>query len=191
MVYPVTPTRNTQAGSLLLVNDTPMFISYDINYKIYVTKLNASGEFVWSYNNIELSSTTATLGSPKGRFNSGFVGSDRIAAVWSENRSAFSQAFIQGISTNGVIGVEVATQNGVAAEITTSGGTLQLVSTVFPSVATQQVEWSIVAETGNANISPTGLVTASENGTVSAIATSVQDNTVLGSIQITISGQTS
>ncbi|MDP2238340.1 MAG: T9SS type A sorting domain-containing protein [Bacteroidales bacterium] len=191
MIYPVTSTRNTQTANLLLVGDAPMFISYDINYKIYVTKLNDSGDFVWSYNNIELSSTTATLGSPKGRFNSGFVGSDRIAAVWSENRSAFSQAFIQGISTNGVIGVEVATQNGVAAEITTSGGTLQLVSTVFPSVATQQVEWSIVAETGNANISPTGLVTASENGTVSAIATSVLDNTVLGSIQITISGQTS
>jgi hypothetical protein len=189
MIYPVTSTRNTQAANLLLVDDAPMFISYDMNYKIYVTKLNSTGDFIWSYEKIELSSTTASLGTPKGRFNSGFVGSDRIAAVWSENRGAFNQAFIQGISTNGVIGVEVATQNGVPAEITISGGTLQLVSSVFPSVAAQQVEWSIVPETGNASVSPTGLVTALENGTVSAIATSVQDNTVLGSIQITISGQ--
>lgn len=191
MIYPVTSTRNTQTANLLLVGDTPMFMSYDVNYKIYVTKLDASGNFVWSYSNIELSSTTASLGSPKGRFNSGFVGSDRIAAVWSENRGAFSQAFIQGISTNGVIGVEVATQNGVPAEITISGGTLQLVSTVFPSVAAQQVEWSIVPVTGNAVISPNGLVTALENGTISAIATSVQDNTVIGSLEITISGQSS
>jgi hypothetical protein len=191
MIYPVTSTRNTQAANLLLVDDAPMFILYDVNYKIYLTKLDASGNFTWSFEKIELSSTTATLGAPKGRFNSGFVGSDRVAAVWSENRGAFNQAFIQGVSTNGVIGIEVATQGGVPPEITTSGGTLQLVSSVFPSLASQQVSWTIEPVTGNAGISPNGLLTAIENGTVSAIATSVQDNTVIGSLEITISGQSS
>lgn len=189
MVYPVTSSRVTQAADLLLVNDAPLFITYDNNYKIYFTKLTANGEFAWTYNNIELSSTTASLGNAKGRFNAGFVGSSRIAAVWSENRTGFSQAFIQGVSTNGVIGAVVSTQGGVPAEISIPGGSLQLTAAVFPSVASQAVEWTVIPQTGNASISPTGLITALENGVVSAVATSVQDNTVSASIEITISGQ--
>jgi hypothetical protein len=190
VVYPISTNSEQQRGSLALVLDSPMFMMYDVNYKIYATRLDANGDFTWPGNRIELSSTTAGPGLGKMRYGFTPVGPNRCAGVWTENRGTDYMGYAQGISIGGLIGLTVATQGGVPATITTNGGTLQMVATVFPATANQNVTWSIVPGTGAASISTGGLVTAITNGTVYAKAVAVQDVTMKDSLLITMTGQT-
>ena len=74
--------------------------------------------------------------------------------------------------------------------INTDNGSLQLNAIVLPANATDlTVRWSIVNITGNAFISTTGLVTATDNGTVRAIATANDGSGISGNLVITISNQ--
>ncbi|PZR19441.1 MAG: hypothetical protein DI539_13940 [Flavobacterium psychrophilum] len=73
--------------------------------------------------------------------------------------------------------------------IITNGGTLQLLATITPSNASQQVTWSITSGNELATISSTGLVTATANGTVTVQAVSTQASAVFSSITITITNQ--
>jgi uncharacterized protein YjdB len=74
--------------------------------------------------------------------------------------------------------------------IATDDGTLQLNSTVLPSNATDKtVTWSLVNGSGQATINATGLVTAIDNGTVTAIATSNDGSGVYGTLIVTIYNQ--
>jgi hypothetical protein len=189
VLYPIGTQMYTQAGDLALVGDTPMFMYYISNYKIYATRLDATGNFVWPGNQVEISSTTASAANGKMRYGFTPVGPNRCAGTWTEKRGSNYLGYAQGISIGGLTGVVVATQGGVPAEITTDQGTLQLVATVFPSTADQTVTWSIVAGTGAASISSTGLVTAIANGTVYGVATAVQDNSVTDSLVITLTNQ--
>jgi len=190
VVYPISTSSDQQRGGLALVTDAPMFMSYDVDYKIYATRLNANGDFIWPGNRVELSSTTATPSLGKMRFGFTPDGPNRCAGVWTENRATDYMGYAQGVSIGGLVGLTVATQGGVPATITTNGGTLQMVATVFPATANQSVTWSIVPGTGTATISATGLVTAVTNGTTFAKATSVQDPTMKDSLLITMTGQT-
>jgi hypothetical protein len=88
-----------------------------------------------------------------------------------------------------ITSIGVSLQSG-APIINTNGGTLQLVSTILPSGANQNVTWSVVNVSGNASINSSGLLTAIANGIVWAKAVSVQDPTKMDSLQITISNQT-
>src|SRR5690554_219353 len=88
-----------------------------------------------------------------------------------------------------VVSVEVDTQDGVPAEITTDDGTLQLVATINPTDAVQTVAWTIESGTGLATVDSDGLVTAIDNGTVTVRATSTEDNTLYDEISITITNQ--
>ena len=187
VVYPMSSNRDMQAGDLALVDDTPMFMSYTSNYKIYATRLNASGNFAWPHTRAEISSTTSTLG--KGRYGFGSVGPKLCAGIWTEDRGPGDFGYIQNITTGGLFGIDVATQGGVPAIINIGGGTLQINSTIYPSYANQAVTWSLAPATGLAIISPSGLVTAIADGTVWATAISVQDINVKDSLMITISGQ--
>lgn len=79
---------------------------------------------------------------------------------------------------------------GGATSIITDNGTLQLNASVLPANATNQsFTWSIVNGTGQAKISTSGLVTAVENGTVTALATANDGSGVFGMLIITISNQ--
>jgi hypothetical protein len=189
VVYAISANTDQQIGNLALTSDTPMFINYDVNEKIYATRLDASGNFMWPGNRVEISSTTAGGSTPKMRYGFSPDGPNRCAGIWIENRSTAYLGYAQGISIGGLIGLHVATQGNVPPVITTNGGTLQMVDTVFPAAANQAVTWSIVAGTGAATISGSGLVTAVANGTVYAKAVAVQDITVKDSLMITISGQ--
>ncbi len=190
VVYPISTSTDQQCGALALVSDAPMFMSYDVNYKIYATRLTASGDFAWTGNRVEISSTTAGGSTPKMRYGFTPDGPNRCAGVWTENRGTDYMGYAQGISIGGLIGLTVTTLGSVPATITTNGGTLQMVATVFPATANQSVTWSIVPGTGTASISATGLVTAITNGTAYAKAAAVQDNTVKDSLLITMTGQT-
>ncbi|MCX6242364.1 MAG: hypothetical protein NTX43_11215 [Bacteroidetes bacterium] len=190
VVFPINTTAmQAPPADLALISDTPMFMVYDVNYKIYATRLDASGNFVWPGDKVEISSTTTSASSPKGRYGFTPDGPNRCAGIWTENRGSAELGYAQGISIGGLVGITVATQGGVPAVITNPGGVLQMVATVFPSSANQNVTWSIVPGTGNASINSTGLVTAIGNGTVYAKATAVQDITMKDSLLITLSGQ--
>ncbi len=79
---------------------------------------------------------------------------------------------------------------GGASVITTENGTLQLSAAVFPANATNKaVTWTISNETGQATISPAGLVTAVSNGTVTARATANDGSGIYGQMTITIASQ--
>ena len=74
--------------------------------------------------------------------------------------------------------------------ITTDKGTLQLISSIFPSdSADKTVTWSTENGTGRASISSSGLVTAITDGTVTAMATATDGSGVFGTLFITISNQ--
>jgi uncharacterized protein YjdB len=88
-----------------------------------------------------------------------------------------------------VTGITVAGAGGISS-ITTDNGTLQLLETVLPTDAKiKNVTWSITDVTGQADISPTGIVTAIDNGTVEARATANDGSGVYGTFLITISNQ--
>ena len=79
---------------------------------------------------------------------------------------------------------------GGSSTISTLNGTLQLSVNITPAKATDKtVTWSIVNVTGEATISPAGLVTAVSNGTVTARATANDGSGVYGELTITITNQ--
>jgi hypothetical protein len=190
VVYPISANTDQWCGQLEVVDDNPMFMSYDVTEKIYATRLDASGNFAWPGNRVEVSSTTAGSGSPKMRYCFTPDGPDRFACTWTEDRGSGYMGYAQGISIGGLIALTVETQGGVPPTITTAGGTLQMVATVYPTTASQDVIWSIVPGTGMATITQTGLVTGVVNGTAYAKAAAVQDPTMTDSLMITMSNQT-
>ena len=115
-VFPISTSFDTQSGGLTLINDGPLFMSYDVNYKIYGTRLNSAGDFVWASNRVELSSTTASAGNAKGRFAFSGILNDQGVAVWYENRGVEYRAYAQNIPPSGVLPITVvdfgATKNG-------------------------------------------------------------------------------
>ena len=189
VVYPITSSMDQQVDNVVLVNDAPMFMTYDVNYKIYATRLDANGDFVWPFNRVEISSTTAGGSTPKGRFGFTADGPNRCIGVWYENRGGTYMGYAQGVSIGGIVTLKVYTQGNVPAVINTLAGSLPMVDTIVPATANQNVNWSIVPGTGSATITGTGIVNAISDGTVWAKAVSAQDNTVVDSLLITISGQ--
>ena len=75
------------------------------------------------------------------------------------------------------------------AEITTDNGTTQFSSAFTPEDATQKYKWVLTNETGMATISPTGIVTAQRNGTVTVKAVSSDQLVSSNELTITISNQ--
>lgn len=88
---------------------------------------------------------------------------------------------VQSISVSGEAEVIV---------IDTFSGTLQMVALILPLDAfNQSVIWSVEAGTGNASISEDGLLSAIDDGTVIVKAISVENGTIFGTTEITISNQ--
>jgi len=74
--------------------------------------------------------------------------------------------------------------------IATKSGTLQLAADVMPVSATNKtVTWSIVSGSSYALLSPTGLLAALSNGSVTVRATAQDGSGVYGELQVAISGQ--
>ncbi len=104
-VYPISTNFDTQTGVLALINDAPVFMSYDVNYKIYAARLDANGDFVWPGNRVELSSTNAGGSTPKGRFAFTSMINNQSVAVWYENRGIEYRSYAQNITADGLTGV--------------------------------------------------------------------------------------
>ncbi len=79
---------------------------------------------------------------------------------------------------------------GQASAITVNGGTLQMSASFLPAnVSNHSVIWSVSNDTGEASISPSGLLTAISDGMVIVKATAANYPTVFGTKTITISNQ--
>lgn len=84
----------------------------------------------------------------------------------------------------------IVTGAGGTSVITSNNGQLQLSATVLPANATNPtVTWSVQNGTGQATISPSGLVSAVSDGTVTARATSNDGSGIYGTMQINITSQ--
>lgn len=114
-VYPISANMDAQTGKLALVADDPLFMSYDASYKIYTARLDALGDFVWAGNRVEISSTTASLATPKGRFAFTNLVNNQVVGVWYENRGTEYRAYAQNISGGGVIPVKLTDFRAVKA----------------------------------------------------------------------------
>ena len=106
-----------------------------------------------------------------------------------------------GSGVSGTIDITVSNQVIPVTEITISGqgglntistdnGTLQLNAAILPANATHKaVNWTVTNGTGQASVTPSGLLTAIENGSVTAIATATDGSGVYGSLEIALSNQ--
>lgn len=90
------------------------------------------------------------------------------------------------ISQNFIESVVVTTQDNISAEITDENGTLQLIATITPSEANQAVTWSVEEGTEIVSVDENGLLTAIANGTATVRATSVEDETKYGEIEVVV-----
>ncbi len=114
-VYPISAASDRQEGNLALINDAPLFMSYDVNYKMYATRLDANGNFVWIGNRVELSSTTAGGSTAKGRFNFTTAVNNQAVAVWYENRGTEYRGYAQNITGAGTTGPLPVRLSGLSA----------------------------------------------------------------------------
>jgi len=113
-VYPISAARDQACGKLTLVNDAPLFTSYeDITYKIFGTMLDTLGNFVWSGNRVEVSSSTTTMAVPKGRFGLTDAVNGQAVAVWYENRGSGYRIYAQNISSLGPLPITLGSFTGI------------------------------------------------------------------------------
>ncbi len=88
--------------------------------------------------------------------------------------------------------VEITTEGGVAPEITVDNGSLQLVATVSPEEASQEVVWSITEGETFAIIDQNGLLTATaSNAVVTVKAHSAENSSIFDTIDVNLTNQQS
>ena len=93
--------RQQHAGNISVVNATDiMFMYNDVNNKLYGTRLDASGNFVFANSTVELGSTL----NAKLRYNFVPVINGQAVAVWSENRGVQNRPYAQNLRINGNTG---------------------------------------------------------------------------------------
>ena len=132
----------------------------------------------------------ATIGSSSGLLTARRNGTVTVTARTNDgsNISATTTITISGQPVE-VTSVTVSGAGG-ASEITADGGTLQMEAAVLPDDATDKtVSWSITPETGVADITTGGLLTAACNGEVTVRATANDGSGRYGEKIIAISGQ--
>jgi hypothetical protein len=169
----VTPAITTNGGTLQMTAT--------------VLPSNASQNVTWSIINV---TGLATISA------SGLITAQGNGTVWAkatsvaDNTKKDSMLVTLSNQIVPITSLTVTTQSGVPATINTPQGTLQLVSTILPSYANQNVNWTITPVTGDATINSSGLVTGISDGTVWAKATSVEDPSKKDSLLIILSNQT-
>ena len=167
-------TSITSDGESLLLNAT-------------IQPLNATNKTViWSLENGTGEATINSAGVVTA-VNNGTV----TARATASDGSGISGILVINIS-NQVIQIAAISVTGAGgiSTISEDNGSLQLSAEILPLNATNKtVTWSIVNGTGQAEINSTGLVSAFDNGTVTAFATSNDGSGISGSMIITISNQ--
>ena len=141
----------------------------------------------WS---ITSGSAYATINPTSGLLTAVDNGTVTVRATATDGSNVYGSTNISlSGQTTPVNSITVSGAGGISV-ITSIGGTLQLSAVILPANATNKnVTWSITNGTGQATISPSGLVTAVAYGTVSAKATAIDGSGISGTMQITIASQ--
>lgn len=186
--YLVSPGQFDMSGQLILTNSITSSANISLTFNQANTGLDVLSDFNPNGYNINMFSVNAN-----GCYEEipGAIQSDlstNYITVSSPAQSNFGH-FIMAPFGQSSVTIDVTTSGDVPAEITTPAGTLQMTATVMPAGVSQEVNWSIVPETGGATISSTGLITASANGTVWAKGISVANPDASDSVLVTISNQ--
>ncbi|MEL1246176.1 T9SS type A sorting domain-containing protein [Flavobacterium sp. DGU11] len=147
-----------------------------------VNPTGANQDVTWSV----VSGSSSASVSADGLVTAVANGSVTVRATSVEDPTKFDDIVITINVPVAVADVVISTQGNVPAEITTTGGTLQLEATVNPADASQEVTWSVIAGSAFGSVSASGVVTATGNGTVTIQATSVADPTKTDSIDVLI-----
>nr|WP_276510136.1 Ig-like domain-containing protein [Paenibacillus qinlingensis] len=126
---------------------------------------------------------TATI-SPTGELTGTGVGTVTVKATANDGSNVVGSKIIS-VAAIPVTSI-VVTGTGDATTVT-NGHSLQMKAAVWPDNASHtDVTWSVVANTGNATISVTGLLTGTQVGTVTVIATATDGSATKGITIITI-----
>ena len=139
----------------------------------------------WSVEN----STGSAAIDENGLLTATGVGTVTVTAVSKSDPEISGQTSIE-IYKNSVTGISVTGKDG--ATTAANGSTLQMTAAVTPSDATNPgVTWSTANGTGSATIDENGLLTATGVGTVTVKATSNDNPSVCGTVEITVSPSSS
>jgi uncharacterized protein YjdB len=179
----VTSIVLTSAGNVVVIDTFGGTLLFSAN----VLPANASDKAVtWSVTN---GSGQATI-SASGLLTAVANGTVTVV-VTSVSNSAINSSMVITISHQEIVVVSVAVSGqGDAVIIDELDGTLQMSALVLPeNAADKSVVWSVENGTGTASINASGLLTAITDGTVIVKATSVSNNSIFGTKEITISNQ--
>ena len=179
----VTSIVLTSAGNVVVIDTFGGTLLFSAN----VLPANASDKAVtWSVTN---GSGQATI-SASGLLTAVANGTVTVV-VTSVSNSAINSSMVITISHQEIVVVSVTVSGqGDAIIIDELDGTLQMNVLVLPeNAADKSVVWSVENGTGSATINASGLLTAITDGTVIVKATSVSNNSIFGTKEITISNQ--
>ena len=177
-----TVTINTQ-GNVAAEITTP---GGTLQLEAIINPLGADQDVTWSVTN---GSAYATV-SATGLVTATADGTVTVRATSVTDPTKLDEIDIVIDTVIEIESLTVVTENNVAAEITTLGGTLQLEAIIVPTGASQNVTWSVTNGAGFASVSSTGLVSALANGTATVRATSTEDVSKFDDIDVVIIGQT-
>jgi hypothetical protein len=155
------------------------FTNNDI--KFYVARWNGTA---WS----ELGAGGGALNANSAILSLCTDGQNRIYAAGSFTNSAQNRYVARYSESENPDSVQVSVWNNLPPQITTNGGTLQMVAKVFPLLGSQLTYWTI-NPSSVATINTSGMVTALINGQVWVKATCLVDPSLSDSMMITISNQ--
>lgn len=159
--------------------DTEIHIDETLQLTVNILPEDADQEAIWSISSGEEFVSINESGLVTGLS----AGVATIRATSVHDATIFSEIEITVI--NSVASVMVNTENNVEAEILVSE-TIQLEAAILPEDANQEVIWSISSGDGFASIDENGLVTGLEEGIATIRATSGENETIYGEIEVTV-----
>ena len=180
-IYLDTPNSESQPSS---TSPTSIGLNYtSVNLEVGGTKQlgatvypsEASQSVEWTSSNTSVATVSST-----GLVTAKSVGTAVITAVSSEDSSVKSTCDVSVLSV-APTGISLST----ASKSMYAGETMQLYATVYPSEASQSVEWAS-SNTSVATVSSTGLVTAKSVGTAVITAVSSEDSSVKSTCDVSV-----
>jgi len=167
-----------------LNNETPEITTENGTLQLIATvnPSEANQTVTWS---VEAGSQYASVDS-NGLVTAIANGTSTIRATSVENQLIFGEIDVTINIVPNVQSVVITVQNDAIPEITTENGTLQLIATVNPTGANQNIIWSVEDGSQYTSVDSNGLATAIANGTSTIRAISVENQLIFGEIDVTI-----
>ncbi len=174
-------------------------ISYDLNWKTAPSSFTSSPTVEYSLNGTSWNTVTTSSTLPSSGDTwaiglsyplTGVIGDTLMVRITNNTDGNY---MIDNLTVNAnpalVTSIDVETQDSTNA-INVEGASKQMVATVLPEAANQNVLWSLYEVSGKATLSETGVLTAIKNGTVSVIARAMDIyGTVIDTQEVVLTNQ--